>query len=94
MNKAGSGAMQANGALLEEPTMTLEDAAGEFIVILDGGAVLSCVMFHDILYAHRLTRFCIVKIAETFWTMANLPLSANVLNMTVMATKMPFVGRG
>lgn len=26
--------------------------------------------------------------------MANLPLSANVLNMTVMATTMPFVGRG
>ena len=26
--------------------------------------------------------------------MANLPLEANVLFMTVMATKMPFVGRG
>ena len=26
--------------------------------------------------------------------MASLPLGANVLNMTVMATKMPFVGRG
>jgi len=26
--------------------------------------------------------------------MANLPLSANVLTMTVMATQMPFVGRG
>jgi NADP-dependent 3-hydroxy acid dehydrogenase YdfG len=26
--------------------------------------------------------------------MANLPLDANVLSMTVMATKMPFVGRG
>ncbi len=26
--------------------------------------------------------------------MASLPLDANVLNMTVMATKMPFVGRG
>jgi hypothetical protein len=26
--------------------------------------------------------------------MASLPLSANVLFMTVMATKMPFVGRG
>ena len=32
--------------------------------------------------------------AETFWAMANLPLEANVLQMTVMATKMPFVGRG
>jgi hypothetical protein len=27
-------------------------------------------------------------------TMASLPLDANILNMTVMATKMPFVGRG
>jgi hypothetical protein len=26
--------------------------------------------------------------------MANLPLEANVLFMTVMATKMPYVGRG
>ena len=26
--------------------------------------------------------------------MASLPLSTNILNMTIMATKMPFVGRG
>jgi hypothetical protein len=26
--------------------------------------------------------------------MASLPLESNVLTMTVMATKMPFVGRG
>jgi hypothetical protein len=26
--------------------------------------------------------------------MANLPLSTNVLTMTIMATNMPFVGRG
>jgi NAD(P)-dependent dehydrogenase (short-subunit alcohol dehydrogenase family) len=32
--------------------------------------------------------------ADAVWHMANLPLSANVQNMTVMATKMPFVGRG
>jgi NAD(P)-dependent dehydrogenase (short-subunit alcohol dehydrogenase family) len=31
---------------------------------------------------------------EAFWTMANMPLEANVLQMTVMATQMPFVGRG
>lgn len=57
-NKAGSGAMQANGTLMEEPSMSMTDAA------------------------------------ETFWAMASLPLGANVLQMTVMATKMPFVGRG
>jgi hypothetical protein len=26
--------------------------------------------------------------------MANLPLESNILFMTIMATKMPFVGRG
>ncbi len=33
-------------------------------------------------------------VADTFMAMARLPLSANVLFMTVMASKMPFVGRG
>jgi NAD(P)-dependent dehydrogenase (short-subunit alcohol dehydrogenase family) len=33
-------------------------------------------------------------VTQTFMAMVNLPLSANVLFMTVMATKMPFVGRG
>jgi NAD(P)-dependent dehydrogenase (short-subunit alcohol dehydrogenase family) len=33
-------------------------------------------------------------VADAVFYMASLPLSANVLTMTVMATKMPFVGRG
>lgn len=33
-------------------------------------------------------------VTETFMNMATLPLSANVLFTTVMATNMPFVGRG
>jgi NAD(P)-dependent dehydrogenase (short-subunit alcohol dehydrogenase family) len=33
-------------------------------------------------------------VVETFMTMARLPLSANILFTTVMATGMPFVGRG
>ncbi|AYD03811.1 SDR family NAD(P)-dependent oxidoreductase [Neorhizobium sp. NCHU2750] len=33
-------------------------------------------------------------VADAVVYMASLPLSANVLSMTVMATKMPFVGRG
>jgi NAD(P)-dependent dehydrogenase (short-subunit alcohol dehydrogenase family) len=33
-------------------------------------------------------------IADAVVYMAGLPLDANVLNMTVMATKMPYVGRG
>jgi len=33
-------------------------------------------------------------VVETFMTMVRLPLSANILFTTVMATQMPFVGRG
>jgi len=39
-------------------------------------------------------RMDISAVVETFMAMARLPLSANVLFTTVMATKMPFVGRG
>jgi len=35
-----------------------------------------------------------VHVAEAVVYMAGLPLDANVLTLTVMATKMPFVGRG
>ena len=34
------------------------------------------------------------NVADAVLYMANLPLDANVLFMTVMATAMPFVGRG
>jgi NAD(P)-dependent dehydrogenase (short-subunit alcohol dehydrogenase family) len=34
------------------------------------------------------------RVADAVLHMASLPLDANVLFMTVMATKMPFVGRG
>jgi hypothetical protein len=34
------------------------------------------------------------SVVETFLTMTRLPLSANILFTTVMATNMPFVGRG
>ena len=34
------------------------------------------------------------QVANAVVYMAGLPLDANVLFMTVMATKMPFVGRG
>jgi NAD(P)-dependent dehydrogenase (short-subunit alcohol dehydrogenase family) len=38
--------------------------------------------------------FDVKHVAEAVLYMAGLPLSANVLNMTVMATTMPYVGRG
>ena len=39
-------------------------------------------------------RMDVSHVAEAVLFMANLPLDANVLFMTVMATEMPFVGRG
>jgi NAD(P)-dependent dehydrogenase (short-subunit alcohol dehydrogenase family) len=39
-------------------------------------------------------RMDVRHVADALLHMASLPLSANVLFMTVMATKMPFVGRG
>jgi NAD(P)-dependent dehydrogenase (short-subunit alcohol dehydrogenase family) len=39
----------------------------------------------------RMDMSCVV---DTFMTMARLPLSANMLFTTVMATQMPYVGRG
>jgi NAD(P)-dependent dehydrogenase (short-subunit alcohol dehydrogenase family) len=39
-------------------------------------------------------RMDVSHVADSVLHMANLPLSANVLFMNIMATKMPFVGRG
>jgi NAD(P)-dependent dehydrogenase (short-subunit alcohol dehydrogenase family) len=39
-------------------------------------------------------RMAMDSVVRTFLTMANLPPDANILNVTVMATQMPFVGRG
>jgi NAD(P)-dependent dehydrogenase (short-subunit alcohol dehydrogenase family) len=39
-------------------------------------------------------RMDLKAVTDTFMAMVRLPLSANVLFMTVMATRMPFVGRG
>jgi NADP-dependent 3-hydroxy acid dehydrogenase YdfG len=39
-------------------------------------------------------RMDVKLVADAVVYMANLPLEANVQFMTVMATKMPFVGRG
>jgi NAD(P)-dependent dehydrogenase (short-subunit alcohol dehydrogenase family) len=39
-------------------------------------------------------RMALDNVVRTFLTMANLPPEANILNVTVMATAMPFVGRG
>jgi NADP-dependent 3-hydroxy acid dehydrogenase YdfG len=36
----------------------------------------------------------VTHVADAVRYVAGLPLSANVLNMTVMASNMPFVGRG
>jgi NAD(P)-dependent dehydrogenase (short-subunit alcohol dehydrogenase family) len=38
--------------------------------------------------------FDVRHVADAIWQMATLPLSANVQFMTLMATKMPYIGRG
>jgi NAD(P)-dependent dehydrogenase (short-subunit alcohol dehydrogenase family) len=54
----GAGALQADGSIVSEPTMSVED------------------------------------VADAVLYMAELPLTANVLSLTVMASGMPYVGRG
>ena len=39
-------------------------------------------------------RMAMDSVVATFMTMARLPLDSNILNVTVMASAMPFVGRG
>jgi NADP-dependent 3-hydroxy acid dehydrogenase YdfG len=39
-------------------------------------------------------RMDVEHVANAIVYMASLPLDANVMFMTIMATKMPFVGRG
>jgi NAD(P)-dependent dehydrogenase (short-subunit alcohol dehydrogenase family) len=39
-------------------------------------------------------RMAMDSVVSTFMTMARLPLESNILNVTVMASAMPFVGRG
>jgi NAD(P)-dependent dehydrogenase (short-subunit alcohol dehydrogenase family) len=56
--RMSGGVPQANGTIMPEPTMDVEDVARSVVF------------------------------------MASLPLDSNVLTMTVMATKMPLVGRG
>jgi NAD(P)-dependent dehydrogenase (short-subunit alcohol dehydrogenase family) len=56
--RMSGGVPQANGTIMPEPTMDVEDVARSVVF------------------------------------MASLPLESNVLTMTVMATKMPLVGRG
>ena len=36
----------------------------------------------------------VAHVADAVWNMATLPLEANVQFMTLMATKMPYIGRG
>jgi NADP-dependent 3-hydroxy acid dehydrogenase YdfG len=38
--------------------------------------------------------FDVQRVADAVLHMASLPLDTNILFLTIMATKMPFVGRG
>jgi NAD(P)-dependent dehydrogenase (short-subunit alcohol dehydrogenase family) len=74
------------------------DIACGQIDIGNTATALATPMAHGTLQADMSLRpeptFDVKYVADAVVYMAGLPLEANVLFMTVMATKMPFVGRG
>ena len=59
---------------------------------------MSAVMERGVLQAHGAVatepRFDVEHVSESIVYIANLPLDTNVQFMTIMATKMPYIGRG
>lgn len=74
------------------------DIACSQIDIGNAGTEITDAMKRGVPQAHGGTEaeplMDVEHVARAFLYMVSLPLSANVLNMTIMATKMPFVGRG
>jgi NAD(P)-dependent dehydrogenase (short-subunit alcohol dehydrogenase family) len=74
------------------------DIAVGQIDIGNAASEMTARMVHGVLQADGSMkpepRMDLISLVDTFMAMVRLPLSANVLFMTVMATKMPFVGRG
>jgi len=74
------------------------DIACGQIDIGNTATALATPMSHGTLQANMSLKpeptFDVKHVADAVVYMANLPLEANVLFMTVMATKMPYVGRG
>jgi NAD(P)-dependent dehydrogenase (short-subunit alcohol dehydrogenase family) len=74
------------------------DIACGQIDIGNTATALASPMAHGTLQADSSIRpepmFDVKHVADAVVYMANLPLDANVLFMTVMATKMPYIGRG
>ncbi len=74
------------------------DIAVGQIDIGNAASEMTARMVHGVLQADGSVRpeprMDLSAVVETFMAMARLPLSANVLFTTVMATKMPYVGRG
>jgi len=74
------------------------DIACGQIDIGNTATALATPMVHGTLQADMSLKpeptFDVNHVADAVVYMAGLPLNANVLSMTVMATKMPFVGRG
>jgi NAD(P)-dependent dehydrogenase (short-subunit alcohol dehydrogenase family) len=74
------------------------DIAVGQIDIGNAASEMTARMVHGVAQADGSTRpeprMDLSAVVDTFMAMARLPLTANVLFTTVMATKMPFVGRG
>ena len=67
--------------------------ASEDIGLADPQALVQCVAAYQACHQIGMPE-CNVCLAQAVVYMANLPLDTNVLFMTVMASQMPFVGRG
>jgi hypothetical protein len=78
--------------------ISMHDIAGSQIDIGNAATELTVRMTTGVLQADGSTksepRMDIAHVTKAVVYMASLPLEANVMFMTVMATKMPFAGRG
>ena len=78
-------------ALLAVPTLSSSFVPSSFASDVDEQKVLEMKQHGDVISEPMLNPQIV---ANAVVNMANLPLEANVQFMTVMATKMPYIGRG
>ena len=78
-------------ALLAVPTLSSSFVPSSFASDVDEQKVLEMKQHGDVISEPMLSPQIV---ANAVVNMANLPLEANVQFMTVMATKMPYIGRG
>ena len=83
-----SGRLRALGQTLADQGDRIGNAATEMTDPMEAGIMQS----HGSMAVEP--RFDVEHVAETIVYIANLPLDTNIQFMTIMATKMPYIGRG